>query len=394
MSDHYSSNIDDLERIKKIAEQFGFCLIKNVFSPDEIETAEEEMGRLWRANGGTFPDLYSCPTLRWFMLNPRVTSIARALLGEHLVYYRETSINYEEQAGDLTTKAFRQLHCDARGTPESLDAVWNTQGDLYRAYRFGVYFRNYRDYSGGLTVVPGSHKLPFIAFSKYRSATKAGGLTRLDHWLGEQVVTGLPTPPFELHNVPSMPGDLVVFNLRTMHAAGALRFVDRPTLGVLPMVEGQLLADMPEAFCPYPEEGRNTIFFDYTAPVAEPDLYIKWRAALLLRSDLHVTAELSNEYAPDLEIRNDSVISSLALALSDDLETPDDKPPTPFDALPPDKRALADTMVKLCRLHRDHSPHHTLFDWEKFDALATSSPMDALKAVLARLRELNAGLAK
>lgn len=102
---------------------------------------------------------------------------------------------------------------------------------LMPAWRFGIYFRDYREHSGGVAVMVGSHlvnpRQPFTGKPMYMS---------------------------------SQPGDLVIWNLRTLHKAGA-------DFNGKPVAEGP----------------RNTMFFDYAAPHPDVALYKAWRTSMLLR---------------------------------------------------------------------------------------------------------------
>lgn len=116
----YSKQPHDLSGIKATAEKYGFCIVKHFFSPQRMEEMESLMAEAKAS--GVAHDLMSIDTLRPVLLDPRLISIAKALLGQQLVYYGETAMNYEREAGSLTANPFRVLHADARGTPgEEID---------------------------------------------------------------------------------------------------------------------------------------------------------------------------------------------------------------------------------------------------------------------------------
>lgn len=99
--------------------------------------------------------------------------------------------------------------------------------------------------------------------------------------VGNQSVKA-PTPLFPIYNIPSAPGDLVIFNLRTFHSAGYLLLKENHHAQMLPDFELHMLKRYPELFEPYPMGERNALFFDYGAPSEALDLYIKWRALYTL----------------------------------------------------------------------------------------------------------------
>ena len=93
MRETYQANVGDLDRIVTIASEYGFCIVKGVFTPDEMANIGEDMRATNQDFQGDIPDLLSCPRLRRVMLDERVLSTARALMGDDLVYYGESSIN-------------------------------------------------------------------------------------------------------------------------------------------------------------------------------------------------------------------------------------------------------------------------------------------------------------
>lgn len=275
MSD-FSKRGNDLAGIKQIAEKFGFCIVKEFFSPERMNEMEELMAD---ANAkGISNDLMSIDSLRPVLLDPRLLNIAKALLGPELIYYGETALNYEAEAGKLTSNPFRTLHADARGIPSDINKTWDPKpGQIYRGYRFGIYFRDYAQYSGGLKVVPGSH---LVGHSKYKRPF--GGLRKFfgkkELPTPEGISIKVLSPAFELYDLESRRGDLVIFSLRIFHSAGAARLKSNPTMALHPEIENKLWLERPDIFLPYSPGPRNTMFFDYAAPGPEIDLYIKWRA--------------------------------------------------------------------------------------------------------------------
>lgn len=358
MSTYYES-LNDPVTAKSIAEQYGFCHVKGVFSPDEMAMLEQGLANAHREFGANVPDLFSIPSLKGLLFHERIRAFAHALLGEKLVYYRETNAAYEEVPGPLTHRPFAEYHCDARGTSSSLPGAPGHSGS-YPAYRFGIYFRNYRDHSGGLKVAPGSHLRDYLFDRRLCLERFVAKLPVARHRIGAYDVS-IGVAPMELYNVPSVPGDLVIFSLRCFHSAGAIRLKDRPTLALLPVVEAQL----PPSICiPPPPGTRNAIFLDYGAPHAAVDYYIKWRAG----ASFSATANIPYDYktpVPDwMVMRNDKVIVALAHKVV-------------AGEGQPDRQEAAD-LVALCRSHKEFAPEHALFARPAFEAnLARNNPNTA-----------------
>jgi len=339
---NYSTSNHDPSVVKRIAEAYGFCLVKGVFSPEEITSLERAAASAYAQFDGKVPDIYSTP-LRSLLFDQRVRDLAHALLGDRLVYYRETAVNYEEVPGPLTAKPYADYHCDARGNAAHLYGDPANVG-VYPAYRFAIYFRDYRNHSGGLKVAPGSH-LRDIKFDRRLDQLQVvTQLPRVEYRIGPYEID-LPIQPIELYNVPSQPGDIVIFNLRCYHSAGAKRLMDQPTLSLLPRVDEQL---PPEICLPIPPGSRNALFFDYGAPSELVDYYVKWRAVVD-----PATRDARYEYGmetPDwFVMRDDKVIVGLARRLVEGTS-------------PRSAEQDADDLVALCNAHVDFGGAHPLFD--------------------------------
>ena len=155
----YERDASDLSGILACADAHGFCLVRNVFTTKEVEDIKVGMKLSHEAFAGRIPDLLSCPSLREILFDPRILSIARTLLGNDLVYYPESIVNYEETVGPLTLQTYSKLHCDAVGMPHDLRIKWRSPTDAaYRGYRFGLYLQDYERHSGGLKLCPGTHR--------------------------------------------------------------------------------------------------------------------------------------------------------------------------------------------------------------------------------------------
>src|SRR5262249_47866492 len=149
----YEKDASDLSGILACADTHGFCLVRNVFTEQEVGNIKAGMKMSHEAFAGDVPDLLSCPPLREILFDARILAIARTLLGNDLVYYPETAVNYEETVGSITLQPYSVIHCDAVGTPDNLRKQWRSPTDaLYRGYRFGLYLQDYERHSGGLKI--------------------------------------------------------------------------------------------------------------------------------------------------------------------------------------------------------------------------------------------------
>ena len=309
--------------------------------------------------GRPIPDLLGLPLVRHIYFEPVLLAIARSLLGPSLVYDGEATFNFEPAIGSHTLNPFALLHCDAIGMPHDLRATWRSPTDaVYRAYRFGIYLQDYTHASGALKVIVGSHRGDPQTYIGNNLMCE----TLSNRMIGARKFKYAETH-HPLHNLPSQPGDVVIWNLRTFHSAGAKLFVDDPAFAVHPDLE-QRFSDQPGLFAP-PPGPRNAVFFDYAAPTEDIDLYLKYRARpspssvpghLARRSDDPEAIALAESH--DVELRFDPVIVALAAEIAV-LE----RRPSPPAA------AVAELRNRLCRLlarHREYSPYFPLFDREAF----------------------------
>jgi Phytanoyl-CoA dioxygenase (PhyH) len=184
----------------------GYAIIRNVFAPEEIADirtrvklqveADQAEGKFeqtfFEAMGVKTGkgDLLSKVHLRDVLLDDRILGIARSLLPpEPLIYFGESTY----QLGS-SGRAFHRDNVD-RTRAEGLD--WDGP---YPLLRMGIYLQDHRHHSGGLKVKAGSH-------------------LRDD---GPSVL------------VDSCVGDVVVWNMRTLHSGNAVRLRLMPNFAGLP----------------------------------------------------------------------------------------------------------------------------------------------------------------
>lgn len=125
MTTDYVAAPDDFPAIRAISEQLGFCLVRGVFTRDEMVAIEAGLRSVDDCfPDKAYPDVLTTEDLRWTLFHAKVLEIARTLVGETLVYYGETSVNCEPDIGPLTLRPYNRLHCDARGMPAGLGKQW------------------------------------------------------------------------------------------------------------------------------------------------------------------------------------------------------------------------------------------------------------------------------
>jgi ectoine hydroxylase-related dioxygenase (phytanoyl-CoA dioxygenase family) len=355
MDSRYETGIDDLAAVRAIAETYGFCLIRDVFRPDELAAILAAMAD---RKAAAIDDVLDTPTLKGVILDARILRIARALLGDTLVFYNAANVNYEKEIGAYALNPYRDLHPDAMGMPSHLGAIWEGPPDVvYQGYRFAIYFQDYATASGGLKVCPGSHRGNPRAYV---------GQDFFDPTRGE-IIDGLgiavQQARHEVYNVPARPGDVVVWNLRTFHGGGARLWRGNPSQAFHPVVEDYIASVDPSQFLP-PPGPRNAFFFDYAGPTAEADMYIKHLAAKVVFENLALIwpwviddpAQRQDFGAAGVRVRTDRLMVPLArwLAASETL-------PSSLD-----RRAWIERggrrLIAMAETHEEYGPHHRWFD--------------------------------
>jgi len=379
---HFEATARDLARIKEIEQVHGFCVIKNVFSKPETDNIAATLSEINRAKGKGFPDIFSCNTLRWLLLDDRILNIARSVIGPDLVYYRESAINYEETVSKLSSAPYDKLHFDAKGNEKNIFGLPDIDQSHYPAIRFAIYLQDYKRFSGGLKVVPGSH-----ALSIHRTNSKI----ELNYTFGTY-------KPF-VYNVPSTPGDLVIWNLKLMHGGGALRSVDAPLQRLSLEQHKNLQQQSKNCFLPIPGP-RNAIFFDLGSWSTEVDLYIKGQSQQPLDSkELSIfrypeekKSAVTDAMNCGLTLRNDRVIISLVESLLEREMLNKNKDYS--SALPrldeqgdPRVTEWRRRLLSVCREHWETTSISRLFNKTQFDRLAVSDTDKAIDFIITSVQQ-------
>jgi hypothetical protein len=223
----------------------GFLLMKRVFSADEVQRFH-----VIGEGASKSTDLSALPGLESLWADERLVETAKQLLGAPITYFGEASFQRQVIAeGERPMQ--RALHHDAKGT---LDHLFNRQHpptpEPYPIVRFALYLQDHASQSGGLKLVPGSHQMDSSDFNQ---------------------------ASLKFFNVPSEPGDAVVFCNKILHTAHALRLTKSPDVALSAMDEDLQCAARPDDFLPAPRD-RRAIFIDFAGANALADIYIKGRA--------------------------------------------------------------------------------------------------------------------
>ena len=309
----------------------GFVRVPDVFDADDLARFNKAFALL-RDRRQKVLSITEMPEMENWWSDGRLLEIATELLGGPVVYFFSGHlVHYDIALGKPI--AARHVHHDGKGTSRNLLNRLNTALDLsYPVVRFAVYLQDTESQSGGLKVIPGSHRM------------------NLD---------GIDVRDLDSYNVRSRPGDLVAFSHRLLHSPFAMRLKDDPDWALKITEENILSAYQPDLFLPVPET-RDTIFIDYAAVHELADFFIKNRAVLSSNPSSRLAEHLVEggfleAHAEDATLfRVDQAIAETAFAI-DACKKHD---------LPEAATRHLKRLPKLCQAHWECSPYHTLFDGE------------------------------
>jgi hypothetical protein len=186
---------------KEKFEKDGYLLIKSLFTKEEIEAFRKDCYTQFEIDdkkGLTYSikkvqaralrgDLMSKALIRKMLLDDRIISVVKNLLGNDIVYFGDSAFQFGV--------GFRGFHRDNVDRKFNEGPDW--EGD-YPIVRFGLYLQDHKNHSGGLKVKQGSHK------------NESGKSVLLDIEVG----------------------DFAIWSLRTLHSGNAVRLKLLPNMPI------------------------------------------------------------------------------------------------------------------------------------------------------------------
>jgi hypothetical protein len=204
---------------------FGFLVIREAFTPEEMERIAHEAERVWEAYLGRpaapdeplgiAPFLELNPRLLFLIEDDRIYIPMTQLLGQDVIWSGS-----EGNQGIAGGRAAHHWHADRPG-PLELG---------YTRIKIILYMDPMRKDTGALRVIPGSHRSPFHeALEPFQIA----------HVEADPRFFGMNGADVPAYPVETDPGDVVVFNQSLFHAVYghpdrrrrfiALKYAARPT---------------------------------------------------------------------------------------------------------------------------------------------------------------------
>ncbi len=208
-------SVEEVQRF----EREGYLLIPQLFSDTEIQAIKDTILRLKEnpqiihlvRNAVVFRgSLFNYTTLETIVFDDRILDVARSVLGDSLLYFGDSSFQ--------TGQGPRGLHRDNIDRLNPLGPDWD--GD-YPLLRMGIYIGDFVSNSGGLKLVPRSHRslLPFLPRPLRNLLNRAvRPLTPL-FTVGRKLQAVVQGG----HNIPSRSGDLMIWSFRLLHSGNAVK---------------------------------------------------------------------------------------------------------------------------------------------------------------------------
>jgi Phytanoyl-CoA dioxygenase (PhyH) len=246
----------------------GYAVVRRLFEPHEIETLREETARAMveldrnelrvtdRGPEGTAYyakcDVLSIPEVRHVLLDQRLIGVIRQLLGDQPTYFGESVLRVGKHGG----RAWHRDNVDRmkrHGGPD-----WH---DPYPILRCGVYMQDQARYSGGLALRPRSNHP------------------------GRQIRS---VPIF----VEAEPGDLIVWDLRTVHSGEVVRLRFAPKFPLHPSLQTRL----PQRLRLGDERERMVMFMTFGLRGAHLDNFIAYSKTRTQNREIWATSR----FGPDI----------------------------------------------------------------------------------------------
>ena len=236
----------------------GYALAKQVLDMQEVQQLRElakqaiadgeREGRIAPTRGkeGTLcnsGDLLGIPSLRHILLDARVLGVARELLGGDVVYFGDSNLRIGKSGergwhrDNVDRRRYWHLH-GVNGRRWGSGPDW--KGD-YSILRCALYLQDQASYSGGLALRPRSNR---------------PGLLR-------------PTVPML---VDAHAGDLVAWELKTVHSAEVARLRWLPSLPLHPRVQTRL----PQSMRVPEQTSRTVLFMTFARAGSHLDRYLDY----------------------------------------------------------------------------------------------------------------------
>ena len=202
----------------------GYLVIKSIFTKEYISNLREKMILLSRKDPKDHEFLLD-ENVQNILLNEKLINIIKQILDTNKILYFGDSgvVNHKEPF-----KNRNGYHNDARGEDQNIPYELE-----YPIIRVGIYFENYKDFSGGLKIKKKSHKYFIFNFRRILADTKR--LMQILFMKTRYKLSSLRLG--KSINLELEQGDVVIWNLRTHHCGTSRRLKLFPKMCLQPYLE-------------------------------------------------------------------------------------------------------------------------------------------------------------
>ena len=188
----------------------GFIVVKSFFKQEYIKSLRDKMIQLSYKNHETSEILLD-KDVQNLLLNKKLIKIVKEVLNTNeIMYYSDSSINNHPDP----FKSKNGFHNDARNEDSKIPF-----DQEYPIVRVGIYFENFKDFSGGLKIKKGSHKTFCFTTRTFIESTKE--LLKFFDSNSRYQVKHLKL--CKSINLELEEGDVIIWNLRTHHCGMSRR---------------------------------------------------------------------------------------------------------------------------------------------------------------------------
>lgn len=238
----------------------GYCLIKKVFNYKEVTN----LRKFVLDNHDKNQDIYLSDNkdlLKFNFLSDNYFNILKETIGKELLYFLDSSTFV-----DKNQKNTGIFHIDARDDEEDPSTT------EYKVWRIGFYLQDHKNYSGGIKIIKKSHKKILS-----NSIRKIYYIIKKFYKNNYKIKSLIPT--FDYINIPSEPGDMIIWNGRTHHCGRFKRLKGLEKINLHPLIDRYL----PDFLIKNETQERLVIFQNWALKHTSTDNYINYR--LNQRSD-------------------------------------------------------------------------------------------------------------
>ena len=248
----------NLDKLKNDYEAKGYLHIKEFFTKSEIEkyveTIDDESFFVQDIN--LSPEISGNPVLSNIFNNENLIEIVKKLSNGNPTYFGMSSV-VGHLKNNKNKTSWRRLHTDTRGNKQNVNGrtYYDPSKKRWPVFDIYIYLEDFKNYSGCLKVVEGSHKkfLPSLGnfFKVFFNIKK---LTKFD---GKYSFKSIPFfHLFKNKNLKTSPGDIVIFNHAIHHSPNSLIIKKFPNISLPVIFENILEKFFPKIFLPNSAQRR------------------------------------------------------------------------------------------------------------------------------------------